>query len=235
MKNIILLLGLFLCRTAFSQSHTNEYDKAERNTVRNFPNGDRITIKRDAMGNPLKIIRTSHCDNLPKFIVSPSGSLTACLGDTVLLTADSITGAHYIWCNNDSTRTIKVKASGSYSCTVVYPDGCRKASDVVNIIFKPLPNDSISLSKAKLCNGLDTLILFTSSNNQYTWNTGSTNASIYISDTGRYSVKITDNFGCVIRDTVQIDRFYKIPIFATCTDTILCPSEITATSGQTIE
>ncbi len=54
-----------------------------------------------------------------------------------------------------------------------------------------------------ICEG-DILQLSTNTNGTYEWNTGATTSSIDISESGEYTLSITDEFGCVSTDAIQV-------------------------------
>ncbi|WP_255076982.1 SdrD B-like domain-containing protein [Lacihabitans sp. CCS-44] len=53
---------------------------------------------------------------------------TICLGDSVILTASTSGSYTHIWSNGATTRSITVKASGSYSVQYINAGGCRSAN-----------------------------------------------------------------------------------------------------------
>lgn len=61
--------------------------------------------------------------------VTASGNTNLCAGDAVTLTATM--GTHYAWSNGDTTRSITVTSSGSYTCTVTAPCGTDATPAVV--------------------------------------------------------------------------------------------------------
>jgi hypothetical protein len=64
--------------------------------------------------------------------VNASGSTTFCQGDSVMLSGANNMSS-YLWSNGETTQTIKVKTSGSYSVTATNSIGCSAASSVTNV------------------------------------------------------------------------------------------------------
>jgi hypothetical protein len=134
----------------------------------------------------------------PLPVISPSGTVSICAGDSVTLSAS--TGSAYQWYKNGTAITsattplYKVHTAGHYSVVVTSPQGCADTSVVDTLIVHPLPVPVITASGT---------VLTTGSYASYQWNhnstpiTGATGASYTISITsGNYTVTVTDTNGC---------------------------------------
>ncbi len=124
-------------------------------------------------------------------LVTVSGSTTFCAGDSVILTSNSL--IHNQWSNGDTTQSIKVVASGSY--TVVINDGvCPSfASIPVVVTVNPLPPTPTITSSGPttFCMG-DSVTLTSSSAIGNHWSTGATTQSITVYSSGTYNVWMTN-------------------------------------------
>jgi Peptidase family M23/SprB repeat/Abnormal spindle-like microcephaly-assoc'd, ASPM-SPD-2-Hydin/S-layer homology domain len=84
----------------------------------------------------------------PQVSISPSGNITKCQGDSVMLTATS-GYTSYVWnvANTANQNMYKVKTSGIYNVKVTDVNGCQNTSANTNITFNPSPpKPTISLS-----------------------------------------------------------------------------------------
>ena len=132
--------------------------------------------------------------NLPTANISVGGSLSFCQGDSAILTADPNT--YYAWSSGESTQNIHVKNSGVFSVTVSDIHGCSATSSSVTTTSNTLPISSITPSGNTIfCQG-DSILLTASAGSSYLWNTGSSSQSIYTSQSGNYTVTITDVNAC---------------------------------------
>lgn len=75
---------------------------------------------------------------LPEPTIAPDGPLAFCEGDSVRLfvTAEF---ARYLWSSGDTTSSIVVKTSGSYSVTAWNEEGCEGQSGTLTVTVWPLP------------------------------------------------------------------------------------------------
>lgn len=138
-----------------------------------------------------------------------------CTGDPILSTLSVIPGppayASYLWSNGDPNPTTVVNTVGCYTVIVTAANGCSTVSPAQCIqMYPPMPPAKI------LENGYDHFcqpdsVMLYMNNPYYTfeWSSGSINVpSIYVAETGYYSVTVTDSFGCVYYagpDTVTVD------------------------------
>lgn len=98
-----------------------------------------------------------------------------------------------------------------------YPENYMFIDDVFIGRFNPFPDTVL------LCEGVPEKLNATFLDADYQWNTGSTEATLLASDTGRYTVQATID-GCVFRDTVQVITLPSSNL-TTLNDTSLCDAE----------
>ncbi|MDC0249678.1 gliding motility-associated C-terminal domain-containing protein, partial [Flavobacteriales bacterium] len=133
---------------------------------------------------------------------------------TVILTADAGIGATYEWF--DSTSTIfstNASVTIGEGIYVVSADisGCAIISDTLNIIEGDSPTFNLGVDLMIPCNAdtlIDPLVSGGTAPYSYFWNSGDTDSMIVLSE-GVHSVVVTDTFGCVAIDTLEI--FYDSP------------------------
>lgn len=140
-----------------------------------------------------------------------------CQGDDVTFDAGAGTGYTYLWTpNNETTQTITVSTEATYGVTVT-ANGCSGSASAFadqSPDPKPLvslsPNDSICFNKGEFA-----LITATATSNTpvtYAWsNGGSTDSLLSVSDTGIYTVIVSDTYLCTGSDTVEIFNFCTPP------------------------
>ncbi|MCX6248217.1 MAG: PKD domain-containing protein [Bacteroidetes bacterium] len=83
------------------------------------------------------IIHAVTIHSLPAATITPGGPTTFCTGNSVTLTSSP--GASYLWSNSETTQSITVSVSGSYTVTVTDGFGCFATSfpTVVTVIQMP--------------------------------------------------------------------------------------------------
>lgn len=130
---------------------------------------------------------------LAPVIITPSGPLAFCKGDSITLDAGAGFN-RYVWAHGDTTRIITVRDGGGYGVTVTHPNGCRSTSSTVQVrVIDPKPGiDRVG----------DTL-RSTGGYAGYRWFRdgvlidGATGRTYLPTQSGRYSVEGTTPEGCV--------------------------------------
>jgi hypothetical protein len=140
-----------------------------------------------------------------KATAASTGNLTFCTGDSVELKVNE-TYSSYRWSNGQTTKSIFVKQSGTYTATVTDTEGCTGTTNPIVVTVNPSPSAKITLSKTTLCDG-DSLILDAGVNASYLWSTGDTTRRIVVKDGGSYSVTVTSANGCSATSAIEkIDK-----------------------------
>jgi hypothetical protein len=130
----------------------------------------------------------------PNAVINAGGPTTFCTGGSVTLTASN--ASSYLWSTGQTTQSINVGNSGSYSVTVTDVNGCSATSASTNVTVNPLPTATITPSgPTTFCSG-GSVTLTASNAASYFWSTGETTQSINVGGSGSYSVMITDENGC---------------------------------------
>ncbi|HRC32872.1 MAG TPA: choice-of-anchor L domain-containing protein [Bacteroidia bacterium] len=110
--------------------------------------------------------------------------------------------SQYNWSNGNSTQTINVGTSGTYTVTVTDINGCTGTASY-SLTVNPNPSTVIT-GTMQFCQGLNSVIDGGAGFSSYVWNNGSTTQNITISNGGTYTVTVTNNFGCTNTATTQI-------------------------------
>lgn len=140
----------------------------------------------------------SICSQVTINIIPPptpviSGSHTICPNDTTILDA-GFGYTSYNWSTLENTQTIEAANVGSYLVTVTDANGC-VGSDTFNISHYTPQTVTITGSDT-LCHGSNTILDAGAGFTSYLWSTTETSSTISVSDSGTYSVTITDINGC---------------------------------------
>lgn len=138
-----------------------------------------------------------------------------CLGDTLELDSRASTNDRIIWNTGDTTTTLKVWKTGTYSALLngYYTDTIKVQ---VGKKFKVFIG-----SDTAFCGKFSHMVKAGPGYAKYSWSTGETNMEITVNAKGIYSVKVLDSNTCPSGDTVAIDEIPK-PVIKISYDTITC-------------
>ncbi len=112
--------------------------------------------------------------------------------------------ASYLWSTAAATNSISVNNIGTYWVNVTDNNGCKgtDTTRITRLLALPaafLPADTV------LCSYSSLKISSSQSYLSYLWSTGSSQPAITISQPGTYSLRVTDNFNCIGRDTIVVN------------------------------
>lgn len=135
--------------------------------------------------------------------INQTGSLTACSGDSVFLSCNTDASFSYQWNRNGvpvsgaTSSSIYALLSGSYTVTI-YQNNCPVTSSGISVTINPLPNIPTITSTGTIipCSGGSMTLTAPSGFANYLWNTGSTSSLLVVSQSGSYSVTVTNANGC---------------------------------------
>jgi hypothetical protein len=103
-----------------------------------------------------------------------------------------------LWSNGATTQSIIVNNSGNYTVQVTNASGCQSAaSPAVNVTVNPLPAAPVITASGPVtfCQG-GSVTLTSSTGSSYLWSNGATTQSITVSNSGNYTVQVTNASGC---------------------------------------
>jgi gliding motility-associated-like protein len=125
------------------------------------------------------------------------GPTTFCDGGNITLTSSA--EASYLWSNSATSQSINVTTAGSYTVQVKSASGCLSALSVPTILtvnaLPGIPTVTVE-GPTTFCEG-DTANLTSSAGTSYLWSNGDTLQSILVSTMGSYTVKVTNESGCL--------------------------------------
>ena len=139
-------------------------------------------------------------DSLPldTAYIIPSGPVTFCIGDSVILQSNF---NYSIWSTGDTANSIVVKNGGQYQVTDA--GGCNTVTSAVltvnvDALAATTPAEYFSGFSALLCAGsVDTLTVVPPAQ-YYAWSNGMTTADIIVSQAGTYGLTVSDSVGCSV-------------------------------------
>ena len=152
-----------------------------------------------------------------------------CGNDTAILKATVTSGIApftYLWSNGKITDTIHVNQSGTYTVMVTDDEGCNNTA-----IGKVVIAGGITVSAGNdttVCAGSSVILTATASGGAspytYKWNNNKITDTIHVTQSGTYSVIVTEAGGCTGTDTVVI-TMGSIDIAITPHDTVICKED----------
>lgn len=163
--------------------------------------------------------------------ITAGGPTTFCAGNTLTLTSSSASGN--TWSTGETTSSIQVSASGTYTLSVADVCGPSTASEQVTV--QPLPVAAIgSNGPLDICPG-DSVLLIASGGDTYSWSNGALGNATYVHTPGNYSVVVSNACGSDNSDTLVVTLLAGVSAQITgstsaCTgDSVL----LTASGGST--
>ncbi|MBC8048400.1 MAG: T9SS type A sorting domain-containing protein, partial [Fimbriimonadaceae bacterium] len=130
----------------------------------------------------------------PSVTISASGLTTFCDGGSVILTAHGADS--YVWSNGETTQSITVDASGSFSVVGTTDAGCVGVSLAMSVTENANPTAGISADgPTTFCTG-GSVNLTATGGTSYLWSNGATTATINVTAGGDYSVTAFNAASC---------------------------------------
>ncbi len=144
-----------------------------------------------------------------------------CEDETITLQNPLTNAQSYEWYQLVSGSEIKVAENNdyivsglnsgvySYKLTLLDANGCEN-SDTVDITINATP--SFILNDATVCPNINHSFDGPAGAYQYLWSDGSTNQSLVTSNTGQYTLQVTDANGCLASESASLSNYSPIPI-----------------------
>lgn len=148
--------------------------------------------------------------------------LDICIGDVIALSTGYDASYEHSWSTGEDTPTIDVNTSGNYAVTVTSEQGCEE-TDNISITVHDLPLVDLGADPG-LCEGDVYPLDAGNPGADFDWSTDQTTQTINITQSGTYSVEVTDAIGCVNSDDVVL-VFHANPMLNLPTDTTICEDE----------
>jgi hypothetical protein len=182
-------------------------------------------------------------------VVTNTKPTTFCQGDNTTLQVSN-DNVQYNWTGGQAGKVITATTSGAYFLTVTDQNGCTSAqSNTVIVTANPVPVKPVIATSGSTVFCADRTITLTAPQNvAYQWTSGQTSQAITLNQSGNFSVRTTNQFGCtsVQSDavTVQVNPLPQIPTVSATGATTFCegnsvtlnansPVGVVWSSGQT--
>jgi hypothetical protein len=136
--------------------------------------------------------------------INQQGPIQECAGTDVWLTCNNDPTFTYQWRKNginipgNDNDSLLVTQSGSYTVTI-YQNNCPVTSNGITVTINPLPSIPTITSTGTItsCSGGSLTLAAPAGLASYSWNTGATSSSINVTQSGNYTVTVTNASGCV--------------------------------------
>ncbi|MFI5135678.1 MAG: T9SS type A sorting domain-containing protein, partial [Chitinophagales bacterium] len=145
---------------------------------------------------------------IPEATIDPSGDVATCAGTNQLFTANS-GDLTYQWTwngnsiNGATNSSYEAGTEGSYAVIVWNSNGCSATSSSSSLTINPLPEVSLG-SDTTVCDTSNFVHDAGSGFESYLWNDNTTGQTHEVSESGNYSVQVTDANGCVGSSSVNV-------------------------------
>lgn len=155
--------------------------------------------------------------------VAINNDTALCTGASIILQSQGVfTNPTYLWSTGSTAPSTIATAPGTY-WLIITENGC-PGGDTMNITQAPTPFANIN-GIDSLCPGTTTTLQSTQpTGTTYLWSDGTTGNSM-LADTGKHWLTVTNAFGCVAADTIDIYHFSP-PLVALPSDTVICDGDV---------
>jgi len=158
--------------------------------------------------------------------ISASGAITFCAGNSVTLTADSVF-VNYLWNNSNTSNSITVSQSGTFSMGALDANGCEYASNSIVVAVNPNPVLSLVSLNNESCFGFNdgSITVSTGSGTpayNYVWNTAQSTASISNLFAGSYAVTVYDANQCFDTSSFSITAATPFNLSVNSVNSVSC-------------
>lgn len=171
----------------------------------------------------------SNCNiqQIPTCNVDLGPDLNLCPGQSALLNATTA-NATYLWSNGATSPTISVTSAGTYSVTINV-NGCTD-TDAVTVNYGV--NPSVNLGPdVTFCAPQSLSLNATFPSSTYLWQNGSTSPTFTVTQSGTYTVAVTNSCGTAT-DNIVVN--YITPSVNLGPDLSLCPGQTSTLNATTI-
>lgn len=153
--------------------------------VINWPSGTNDLLLNETVDQTITVTEGSTC-NISGVTISYSGATTFCSPDSIQLNAPVVGGYSYLWSTGETTPSIYVNSTNTYSVVCSTSPTCSATAPSVAITVDPTESVSISAGgPITFCPGAS-VTLTSSQATANTWSTTETSQSIVASAAGTY-------------------------------------------------
>ena len=143
---------------------------------------------------------------LPNIDIAISGPEAFCEGEAIVLTTDLDDDSFvYEWSNGATGKSIEISEGGTYSVYVTNMAGC-SGSDTIHVTLNPKP-EAVIEGELEICPGENTILTSKNEYAGYSWSTDETTREISATAPGKYSLIVTNSFGCKDTSNVTVEYY----------------------------
>ncbi len=110
----------------------------------------------------------------------------------------------YNWSTGDTTQNITVTPPQTTTYYLTATNGSCSNIDSVKVTVSPLPIVNLGIDTT-ICQGNNLLLNAGNVGATYYWSTGATVQQINVTNSGTYWVKVINNIGCFVKDTINVN------------------------------
>lgn len=226
----VLFVNTSVNAASFFWSQNGSSFSTSDSVIVHFPTGGTFPIELTATGTACldNTFETITVSDYPNINLGPDTSV--CVGSSLLLNGTSpIGGVDYMWSTGDTTPTITVTNTGTYSLTIDN-NGC-SSDDAVTVSSSISPIIDLGTDTI-LCEG-SPLILNATTNQPgatYIWATGQTTPTFSVVAGGVYNVTVTNGSNCSSTDNISVN-IETVPTPNLGADTTLCQGATLVLNG----
>lgn len=200
--------------------------------INNLSPGDYFVTTTDANGCIL--LDTVTVDSASQIVIAETITNPNCANQSTGAISISVSGGNgtysYLWSSGETGVMISSKGTGMYSVTVTDVSGCT-ASEMYQLSSSNLPPSNVlSIVEPTCYTSLNGSVATSVSGGippySYAWNTGAMTANLAGVDTGFYKVTITDSFGCLSEDSINLSSNNIVPNVDLGPDTVICDTSV---------
>lgn len=120
-----------------------------------------------------------------------------------------------LWSTGETTESITVTASGTYSVKATHAEGC-EAEQSIDVDVTDIDEPIIDASAPALCEGNSVTLIVSQDYAEYLWSTGETTKEITVTQPGIYEVTVSNDAQCQASTSIEItEEFVDIVAPAT--------------------
>lgn len=123
-------------------------------------------------------------------IIVADGPIVFCEGDSVVLSGN----CGGVWNDGSTGATLTVTQGGNYFVTSTNACGSVTSNHII-VVVNPAPICTIT-GNTVICQGQSTQLCAAAGATNYIWNTGEVSSCIVVTETGVYTVTVSDQIGC---------------------------------------
>ncbi len=161
---------------------------------------------------------------IPDPPVSIDGDFTLCPDGLDMVTLIATDGyQNYEWSNNESgSNETTVGTPGTYTVTVTDENGCTNTANVE--VTEDTPPEVTIDGDLEFCTGFSSTLTATDGLESYEWSTGDTTNQTEATESGTYTVTVTDSNGCTNTASIEITELSELMPNITG-DLDICPGQ----------